>query len=232
MRKFGESSFEELRLADYGTLDKTNNASNASSSVDIPTSEHPHGATARTGSARTSTDPASFTQQSSSTMSPPKSLSFEESRLAEYDKRSKTDDTSHAGSGFPTALKTADREDLHEGGAQRAQPIEPWPPVLNQAPSSSAKGTIGTKFAPKLEKDYTSVCVCKYQSITFMESFEPFSFEELRLADYKKLNKTDSAASTDFGLPTAPATHNLRRTRQPRTRSQSYLRLPRLFRKR
>ncbi|KAG9517555.1 hypothetical protein KCU93_g8690, partial [Aureobasidium melanogenum] len=220
MRKFGESSFEELRLADYGTLDKTNNASNASSSVDIPTSEHPHGATARTGSARTSTDPVSFKQQSSSTMSPPKFLSFEESRLAEYDKRSKTDDTSHAGSGFPTALKTADREDLHEGGAQRAQPIKPWPPVLNQAPSSSAKGTIGTKFAPKSERDYTYPCVCKYQSITFMESFEPFSFEELRLADYKKLNKTDSAASTDFGLPTAPATPLPEETKDEQRSSQ------------
>ncbi|THX54565.1 hypothetical protein D6D06_05441 [Aureobasidium pullulans] len=39
-----------------------------------------------------------------------------------------------------------------------------------------------------------------------MGPFKPYSFEELRLADYGKIQKSDTSSKGFFGLPTAPAT--------------------------
>ncbi|TIA09046.1 hypothetical protein D6C81_08861 [Aureobasidium pullulans] len=39
-----------------------------------------------------------------------------------------------------------------------------------------------------------------------MEPFKPYSFEELRLADYGKIQKSNTSSKEFFGLPTAPAT--------------------------
>ncbi|KAI4849370.1 hypothetical protein E4T44_03391 [Aureobasidium sp. EXF-8845] len=41
-----------------------------------------------------------------------------------------------------------------------------------------------------------------------MKQFEPFSFEELRLADYKKLNKTKIASDAESGVLDGPATQS------------------------
>ncbi|KAL2028230.1 hypothetical protein VTO58DRAFT_110918 [Aureobasidium pullulans] len=39
-----------------------------------------------------------------------------------------------------------------------------------------------------------------------MEPFKPYTFEELRLADYGNIQKTNTSSKEFFGLPTAPAT--------------------------
>ncbi|THW56800.1 hypothetical protein D6D19_10581 [Aureobasidium pullulans] len=39
-----------------------------------------------------------------------------------------------------------------------------------------------------------------------MEPFKPYTFEELRLADYSKIQKTNTSSKEFFGLPTAPVT--------------------------
>ncbi|THV65189.1 hypothetical protein D6D29_10600 [Aureobasidium pullulans] len=39
-----------------------------------------------------------------------------------------------------------------------------------------------------------------------MEPFKPYTFEELRLADYSKIRKTNTSSKEFFGLPTAPVT--------------------------
>jgi hypothetical protein len=77
--------------------------------------------------------------------------------------------------------------------------------MIERIKSQGVKRTIGKEFTPTTEKQPDEAAQ-SFQSINFMESFKPFSFEELRIADYEKLNKTKSASSADSGLPTAPAT--------------------------
>ncbi|GAB7353807.1 hypothetical protein MBLNU459_g4186t1 [Dothideomycetes sp. NU459] len=69
------------------------------------------------------------------------------------------------------------------------------------------QGTANTPFAPHIEKDSASSTNSHYQSITFQQPYQAFSFEELRLADYnagRRYGNTNGQAgafgqSTGFG---------------------------------
>ena len=57
--------------------------------------------------------------------------------------------------------------------------------ALSAQPVAPSDGTASTPFAPTVEKDSpTSSQSNSYQSITFMQPYQKYSFEELRLADY------------------------------------------------
>ena len=57
--------------------------------------------------------------------------------------------------------------------------------ALSTQPVPPSDGTASTPFAPTVEKDSpTSSQSNSYQSITFMQPYQKYSFEELRLADY------------------------------------------------
>jgi nuclear pore complex protein Nup98-Nup96 len=68
-------------------------------------------------------------------------------------------------------------------------------------------GTASTPFSAFIEKDNASSANSHYQSITFMQPYQAFSFEELRLADYtsgRKFGNSNGQAgafgqSTGFG---------------------------------
>lgn len=76
------------------------------------------------------------------------------------------------------------------------------------------QGTGVAAFAPTDEKEPNGN-VAKYQSITFQEPYKHYSFEELRLADYQKGQKTGnpsgtagSFGATNFGFGNNPGTNN------------------------
>ncbi|KAJ5595273.1 uncharacterized protein N7459_001481 [Penicillium hispanicum] len=50
----------------------------------------------------------------------------------------------------------------------------------------TCEGTGGTQFSPFTEKDNNSTVTNHYQSVSFMQPYSKFSFEELRLADYQQ----------------------------------------------
>ncbi|KAI5244240.1 hypothetical protein E4T42_07158 [Aureobasidium subglaciale] len=76
-----------------------------------------------------------------------------------------------------------------------------------QAAPPTNNGTASTPFSPFIEKDNASSTNSHYQSITFMQPYQAFSFEELRLADYtagRKFGNANGQAgafgqSTGFG---------------------------------
>lgn len=56
--------------------------------------------------------------------------------------------------------------------------------ALSNQPVPPSEGTASTPFAPTLEKEATGNSSSNYQSINFMQPYQKYSFEELRLADY------------------------------------------------
>ncbi|KAI5206092.1 hypothetical protein E4T39_02718 [Aureobasidium subglaciale] len=76
-----------------------------------------------------------------------------------------------------------------------------------QAAPPTNNGTANTPFSPFIEKDNATSANSHYQSITFMQPYQAFSFEELRLADYtagRKFGNSNGQAgafgqSTGFG---------------------------------
>lgn len=56
--------------------------------------------------------------------------------------------------------------------------------ALSNQPVPPSEGTASTPFAPTMEKDGTGNAASNYQSINFMQPYQKYSFEELRLADY------------------------------------------------
>ncbi|KAL4891913.1 nuclear protein 96-domain-containing protein [Aspergillus ambiguus] len=55
-----------------------------------------------------------------------------------------------------------------------------------QQPVPPSEGTASTPFSPFTEKDGTSNVTNHYQSISFMQPYNKYSFEELRLGDYNQ----------------------------------------------
>ncbi|KAL1297492.1 hypothetical protein AAFC00_005011 [Neodothiora populina] len=78
-------------------------------------------------------------------------------------------------------------------------------PAAGQTPQNN--GTATTPFAAHVEKDAASSTNSHYQSITFQQPYQAFSFEELRLADYNAGRRFGNSngqagafgASTGFG---------------------------------
>ncbi|OJJ49056.1 hypothetical protein ASPZODRAFT_1385725 [Penicilliopsis zonata CBS 506.65] len=58
--------------------------------------------------------------------------------------------------------------------------------ALQQGPVPPSDGTGSTPFNPFTEKDGTSTTTNHYQSISFMQPYSKYSFEELRLGDYNQ----------------------------------------------
>ncbi|KAF7717991.1 Nucleoporin NUP145 [Penicillium ucsense] len=69
--------------------------------------------------------------------------------------------------------------------------------------SQACEGTGGTPFSAFTEKDQTSSATNHYQSISFMQPYSKFSFEELRLADYQQGRRFGNASGQPggFGAP-------------------------------
>jgi len=65
---------------------------------------------------------------------------------------------------------------------------------------SRTQGTIGYRFLPLFEADHALNVNCCFQSITFREPFQDFSFEELRLADHADLAQKEDATRKALGL--------------------------------
>ena len=108
--------------------------------------------------------------------------------------------------GLSTAPKTAQPDNSANSGTPKTKSVRFVLPITKRTKPQKAKRTIGRKFTPTSEPSDASQ---SYQSITFMERFKPFSFEELRIADYRKLNKFKNASKAEYGLPTAFATPQL-----------------------
>ncbi|KAJ5156638.1 hypothetical protein N7492_009441 [Penicillium capsulatum] len=78
-----------------------------------------------------------------------------------------------------------------------------------QGAPPACEGTGSTPFSPFSEKDGTSTTTNYYQSISFMQPYNKFSFEELRLADYQQGRRYGNASgqpgafgSSAFGAST------------------------------
>lgn len=69
--------------------------------------------------------------------------------------------------------------------------------------AQTCEGTGGTPFNPFTEKDANSTATNHYQSISFMQPYSKFSFEELRLADYQQGRRFGNASGQPggFGAP-------------------------------
>lgn len=69
--------------------------------------------------------------------------------------------------------------------------------------AQTCEGTGGTPFNPFTEKDQNSTATNHYQSISFMQPYSKFSFEELRLADYQQGRRFGNASGQPggFGAP-------------------------------
>ncbi|KAJ5679290.1 hypothetical protein N7462_007534 [Penicillium macrosclerotiorum] len=72
-----------------------------------------------------------------------------------------------------------------------------------QAGAPVCEGTGGTPFNAFTEKDSNSSATNHYQSISFMQPYSKFSFEELRLADYQQGRRfgNGSGQAGGFGTP-------------------------------
>ncbi|KAJ5168383.1 uncharacterized protein N7482_003977 [Penicillium canariense] len=72
-----------------------------------------------------------------------------------------------------------------------------------QGAPPACEGTGGTPFNPFTEKDANSTATNHYQSISFMQPYSKFSFEELRLADYQQGRRFGNASGQagGFGAP-------------------------------
>lgn len=104
--------------------------------------------------------------------------------------------------GLPTAPATPQPNDSAKSDRQKTKSVRFVLPTTQPTSTHRVKRTIGKKFTPTKDLSDTSQ---SYQSITFMERFEPFSFEELRIADYKKLDKSKGAVKAHSSQSTAPA---------------------------
>ncbi|KAF9193867.1 hypothetical protein BGZ50_006921 [Haplosporangium sp. Z 11] len=77
--------------------------------------------------------------------------------------------------------------------------------------AAGGNGTVNPPFAPVVEKDPTTGQNSHYQSITAMQAYRGFSFEELRLQDYQQGRKFPGqgagfgATTTGFGQQQQPA---------------------------
>jgi hypothetical protein len=108
----------------------------------------------------------------------------DEQAMGSSTKMDETHNTSKTTFGLPTAPMTPQPEDVPESGTQQTQYTKSCLSMVKRAKPQSVKRIIGKKFTPTSElTDTNQIC----QSITFMKQFEPFSLEELRLADHKKL---------------------------------------------
>jgi nuclear pore complex protein Nup98-Nup96 len=69
--------------------------------------------------------------------------------------------------------------------------------------AQTCEGTGGTPFNPFTEKDTNSTATNHYQSISFMQPYSKFSFEELRFADYQQGRRFGNASGQPggFGAP-------------------------------
>ncbi|KEQ74245.1 hypothetical protein M436DRAFT_71698 [Aureobasidium namibiae CBS 147.97] len=104
--------------------------------------------------------------------------------------------------GGPSAPSNPRPDNSGTSGTQESKAVRFVLPITKRTKPHRVKSTIGKKFTPTtLSSDTSQSC----QSITFMGCYKPFSFEELRLADYKKLNKWKSSSKADSGLSTASA---------------------------
>ena len=78
---------------------------------------------------------------------------------------------------------------------------------------STANGTAIKPFAPFLEKDPTTNAMNSFQSITFMPEYRNYSFEELRLQDYRANRKFPNSGTTSmtnqFGNVSTTSTGNV-----------------------
>lgn len=72
-----------------------------------------------------------------------------------------------------------------------------------QGPIPPSDGTGGTPFSPFTEKDTSSNVTNHYQSISFMQPYNKYSFEELRLGDYNQGRRfgNGSGQAGAFGTP-------------------------------
>lgn len=87
-----------------------------------------------------------------------------------------------------------------------------------QQPIPPSDGTASTPFSPFTEKDNSSNVTNHYQSISFMQPYNKYSFEELRLGDYNQGRRfgngsgqagafgSSAFGGSGFGQPAAPAT--------------------------
>ncbi|KIW15721.1 hypothetical protein PV08_05771 [Exophiala spinifera] len=71
--------------------------------------------------------------------------------------------------------------------------------ALSNQPVPPSEGTASTPYAPTLEKDASNQ-QSNYQSINFMQPYQKYSFEELRLADYNAGRRYGSATGTSGGF--------------------------------
>lgn len=71
--------------------------------------------------------------------------------------------------------------------------------ALSSQPVPPSEGTASTPYAPTLEKDASNQ-QSNYQSINFMQPYQKYSFEELRLADYNAGRRYGSATGTSGGF--------------------------------
>ncbi|KAL2425083.1 Nucleoporin [Exophiala dermatitidis] len=71
--------------------------------------------------------------------------------------------------------------------------------ALSSQPVPPPDGTASTPFAPTVEKDAAGV-TSNYQSITFMQPYQKYSFEELRLADYNAGRRFGNATGQAGGF--------------------------------
>ncbi len=71
--------------------------------------------------------------------------------------------------------------------------------ALSNQPVPPSDGTASTPYAPTLDKD-ASGQQSNYQSINFMQPYQKYSFEELRLADYNAGRRYGSATGTSGGF--------------------------------
>ncbi|KAK5359009.1 hypothetical protein LTR20_003283 [Exophiala xenobiotica] len=71
--------------------------------------------------------------------------------------------------------------------------------ALSNQPVPPSDGTASTPYAPTLDKD-ASGQQSNYQSINFMQPYQKYCFEELRLADYNAGRRYGSATGTSGGF--------------------------------
>lgn len=71
--------------------------------------------------------------------------------------------------------------------------------AFNQGSLPTCQGTGSTPFTPFTEKDQNSTATNHYQSISFMQPYDKFSFEELRLADYQQGRRFGNGAGQGAG---------------------------------
>lgn len=103
--------------------------------------------------------------------------------------------------GLPTAPATPQPDNSAKFDTQQTKSVRFVLPMTKRTKPLTVKRTTGKRFTPTSDPSDASQC---YRSITFMEGFKPFSFEELRIADYEKLNKSKSVAEADSSQLTVP----------------------------